>query len=150
VIVGAKVEEVPVPVRVTITVGEVGSLLVMVILPESLPAVMGVNETFIVALRPGAIVLGVVMPEIPNGPPFSESNEMIRFAPPEFVTVSEPFNVVPTAAFPKFSAVELKLICCGGIVATPESVTGPDTTPLSVCIDNVPVTVPAALGSNHT
>jgi hypothetical protein len=123
VIVGATVEEVPVPMRATVAVGEFGSLLVMVMLPESLPAVVGVNETFIVALPPGAIILGVVNPDTPNGPPFTEINEMIRFAPPVFVTVSEPFNVVPTVASPKFSVVELRLICCGGVVATPESVT---------------------------
>lgn len=136
--------------RATVAVGEFGSLLVILMLPESLPAVVGVNDTFIVALPPGTIVLGVAMPEIPNGPAFTEINEMIRFAPPVFVSVSEPFNVVPTIALPKLSVVELKLICCGGVVATPESVTCPDETPLSVCTVNVPVTVPAALGSNHT
>ena len=121
----------------------------MLMLPESLPAVVGVNDTFIVALPPGTIVLGVVMPETPNGPPFTEINEMIRFAPPVLVSVSEPFSVVPTVVLPKFSVVELRLICCGVVVATPVSATCPET-PLSVCIVNVPVMVPAAPGSNHT
>lgn len=125
-------------------------MLVIMMLPESFPGVVGVNDTFIVALPPGTIVVGVAMPETPNGPPFTEINEMIRFAPPVLVSVSEPLRVVPTVALPKFSVVELTLICCCGGVATPESVICPEETPVSVCIVNVPVTVPAALGLNHT
>src|SRR5580698_4903761 len=109
--VGATTEDVPIPVRATVAVGVFGSLLVILMLPESLPAVVGVNDTFIVALPPGTIVVGVVMPETPNGPPVTEINEMIRFAPPVFVSVSEPFSVVPRVVLPKFSAVELRLIC---------------------------------------
>ena len=148
-IVGTTVEEVPVPLRVTVVVGEFGSLLMMLMLPESLPFTVGANDTFIVALPPGAIVLGVVMPETPNGPALTEISEMIRFAPPVLETVSELVAVVPTVALPKFSVVELTLICCVGVVATPVSATCPET-PLPVCTVNVPVMVPAALGSNHT
>lgn len=132
VIVGATVEEVPVPDSVTVAVGVFGSLLVIVILPESLPAVVGVKETFIVALPPGTMAPGVVIPETPKGPALMEITEMIRFAPPLFVSVSEPLVVVPTVVLPKFRLVELKLICCGDAVAMPASGSCPDETPLLV------------------
>jgi len=107
-------------------------LLVMVMLPESLPTVVGVNETFIVALLPGMIVPGVVIPETAKGLPLTEIKEMIRFAPPVFVTDSEPLTVVPAFALPKLRLVELKLICCAGTAARPASAICPEETPLSV------------------
>jgi hypothetical protein len=127
VIVGATGEEVPDPVRVIVAVGVCGSLLVMMMLPESLPAVVGENDTFTVALPPGTIVLGVVIPETPKGPWLTEINEMIRFAPPALVSVSEPLVVAPTVVLPKFRLVELKLICWGATVATPVSAICPET-----------------------
>ena len=87
-IVGTIAADVAVPVRVIVVVGVCGSLPVMEILPEPLPAVVGENDTLNVALLPGAIVLGVVMPKTPKGPPLKEINEMIRFAPPALVMVN--------------------------------------------------------------
>ena len=149
-IVGTTAEEVPDPARVIIAVGVCGSLLVTVMLPESLPAVVGENDTFMVTLPPGTIVLGVDMPETPKGLPLTEINEMIRFAPPGLASVSEPLAVAPTVVLPKFRLVELTLICGGATVATPVSATCPGETPLSVWTVKVAVTFPAALGSNHT
>lgn len=132
VIVGATAEEVPVADSATVAAGVFGSLLVMVMLPESLPAVVGVKETFIVALPPGTMVPGVVTPETPKGPALTEIREMIRLAPPLLVMVSEPLVVVPTVALPKFRLVELKLICWGGAVAIPARAICADETPLFV------------------
>ncbi len=131
-IVGARLEEAPVPDSATVAVGVFGSLLVMVMLPESLPAVVGVKETFIVALPPGAMVPGVVIPETPKGPGLMEIREIIRLAPPLLVMLSEPLVVVPTVVLPKFRLVKLKLICCGDAVAMPASGSCPDETPLLV------------------
>jgi len=147
---GATGVDVPVPVSVTIVVGVCGSLLVMVMLPESFPTVVGENDTLNVALPPGAIVLGVVMPETPNASPTTEIKEMSRFAPPALVSVNVPLAVVPTDALPKFKLVELTLICAGAVVAAPASATCCEETPVSVCTVNVPVASPAEVASNQT
>jgi hypothetical protein len=123
VIVGATGEDVPVPLSVMIAVGVCGSLLVMVMPPESVPADVGEYDTVKTALLPGAIVLGVVMPETLNEPPLTEIIERIRFAPPAFGMVRVPLVVVPTVAVPKFRLVELTPICCGAVVAEPVSAT---------------------------
>lgn len=52
---------VPVPVRATVE-GEVGALLVIVIVPGKLPAVVGAKVALKVALAPAAIVLGAANP----------------------------------------------------------------------------------------
>jgi hypothetical protein len=84
--VGATELDVAVPARFTIAVGVCGSLLVIVIVPESFPAIVGVNDTFRFALPPGGIVLGVVIPETPKGVPVKEIKEMTRFAHPALLT----------------------------------------------------------------
>jgi hypothetical protein len=149
VIVGATAVDVPVPLRLTMVAGLCGSLLVMVIDPVALPAVEGVNDTLKLALPPGAIVLGVVMPVTPNELPLTEINETTRFAPPVLLIVTGPLVVDPVATLPKFRLVVLKLILCGEAVAEPVSVTAPET-PVLVCTVNVPVAFPGAVGSNHT
>jgi len=147
---GATDAEVPVPVSAMIVVGVCGSLVVMVMLPESFPAMVGENDTLAVALPPGAIVSGVVMPETPKGPPATEIKEMIRFAPPALVSVSVPLAVVPTVALPKFKFVELALICGGAVVAAAVSATCAEETPVSVWTDKVPDVFPAEAASNQT
>ena len=142
--------DVPVPVSAMIAVGVCGSLLVMVMLPESFPAIVGENDTLNAALPPGAIVLGVVMPETPNAFPTTEINEMRRFAPPALVSVNVPLTVVPTGALPKFKLVEVTSICAGAVVAAPVSATCCDETPLSVWTVKVPVAFPAEVASNQT
>lgn len=148
-IVGATGADVAVPESVMIAVGSCGSLLMIVMLPESVPAAVGAKDTFKMALPPGAMVLGVAIPEIPKGVPLTEINERARFAPPEFVIVSAPLVVDPTVVLPKFRLLVLNVICCGA-VAAPVRATEPDKTPVLVCSVIVPVAVPAAVGSNHT
>ena len=142
--------DVAVPVRVIVVVGVCGSLPVILILPETLPAVIGENETLNVALLPGAIVLGVVMPKTPKGPSLKEIKEMIRFAPPALVIVNVLWAVVPTIALPKFKLVELTLICGGAVVAVAASATCGEDTPVSVWTVKLPVAFPAELASNET
>jgi hypothetical protein len=132
VIVGATAAGVAVPVSAIVAVGVCGSLLVMIMLPVSFPAIVGEKEAFNVALAPGRIVLGVDMPETPKGPPLTEINEMTRFAPPVLLTVSEPLVVFPTTVLPKLRLVEFKLICCGATVATPVRAICPEETPSAV------------------
>jgi hypothetical protein len=141
--------DVPVPVSGTIVVGFCGSLLVMEMLPDALPAIAGENETFKVTLPPGVTVLGVDMPETPKGPPPTETNEISRFVPPALVSVNVPMAVVPIVALPKFKLVELALIC-GGAIAVPASATCSEETPVSVWTVKEPVTFPAEVASNQT
>jgi hypothetical protein len=142
--------DVAVPVRVMVVVGVCGSLPVILILPELLPTVVGENDTLSVALPPGAIVLGVVMPKTLKGPPLEEINEMIRFAPPALVIVKVVWAVVPTVALPKFKLAELTLIRGGAVVAVPASATCAEETPVSVWTVKLPVAFPAELASNQT
>src|SRR5712692_6791689 len=148
--VGATDAAVAVPASEIVEVGVCGSLLVIVIAPESFAAIVGEYVTFKVALAPGMIVLGVVMPESPNGPPFMLIREIVRLEPPTLLTVAVPLPVLPTVMVPKFRLVGFTLICCGAVVAVPESATCSDETPASVLTVRTPVTLPEVLGSNET
>jgi hypothetical protein len=150
VIVGATAAAVAVPASEIVDVGVSGSLLVNEIAPELLPAIVGEYVTFRVMLPPGTIVLGVVMPETPNGPPFTLIRETVRLEPPTLLTVAVPFPVPPTVMVPKFRLVGFRLICCGAGVAVPESATCGEATPASVVTVSVPVAVPEELGANET
>src|SRR5882724_1078146 len=130
-------------------VGFSGSLLVMVIAPELLPTIVGEYVKFRVTLAPGTIVLGVVMPETPNGPPLTPTREIVRFEPPILLTAAVPVPVLPTVTVPKFKLVGFTLICWGAGIAVPESATCCET-PASVATVRVPVTLPEELGSNQT
>src|SRR5437667_131280 len=87
VIVGATAVIVPVPETVTTDARVRGSSLVIVTLPELVTAAVGEYETLNELLAPGAIVLGVVRPEIPKGLPLQEIEEMVRLEPPTLFTV---------------------------------------------------------------
>lgn len=147
---GATGAAVAVPVSGMFVVGVCGSLLVMVMLPESPPTIVGENNTLKDVLPPGAMVLGVVIPEIPKGPPLTDNIEMIRFVLPVFVSVNAPSDVAPTVVLPRFRLPELTLICGDAAVAVPASATCSEETPLSVWTDKVPVTFPAVEASNQT
>ena len=122
----------------------------MVTLPELVTAAVGEYETWNELLAPGAIVLGVVRPEIPKGLPLQEIEEMVRLEPPTLFTVMVPLAVVPTATLPRFKLAGLTAICCGATVALPARATCPEETPVSVRRVNVPVAFPAAVASNQT
>jgi hypothetical protein len=131
-------------------VGVCGSLLVIVIPPLSLPAVVGEYVRFKLTLALGISVIGVVIPETANGPPFTVIREIVRFVPPILLTIAVPLPMFPTVMVPKFMFAGFKLICCGAGVAVPDSATCSDETPASVMTDRVPVTLPDVLGLNET
>jgi hypothetical protein len=122
----------------------------MVIAPELLPAIVGEYVTFKVTLAPGTIVLGVVIPETPNGPPLTLTRETVKLDPPTLLTVAVPVPVLPTVMVPKFKLAGFRLTCCGAGVAVPESATCGEATPASVVTVSVPVTLPEVLGANET
>ncbi len=150
VIVGATGAAVAAPASEIVDVGVCGSLLVIVIVPESLPAIVGEYVTFKVALTPGAIVLEVVMPETPNGPALTLIREIVRSEPPTLLTVAVPLPVLPTVMVPKFRLTGFRLICCGAGVAVPERATCSEETPVSDVTVRVPVKLPEELGLNET
>ena len=89
-------------------------MLVIVTLPESVPAAVGAKDTCNMALLFGAMVAGVVIPESPKGVPVTEIAERTKFVPPMFEIVSAPVTVDPTVATPKFRLLVLKLIWGAG------------------------------------
>ena len=104
-IVGATGVVVPEPDSEMIEVAVCGSLLVIVMLPELVPATVGEYVTFSETLAPGVTVLGVVIPVTPNGPALAESKEIVRLEPPTLLIFTVPLAVVPTVTLPKFRLV---------------------------------------------
>src|SRR5271169_3377803 len=147
--VGATEAAVAVPASEIVDEGVCGSLLVIVMVPELSPAIVGEYVTFRVAFAPGTIVLGVVIPETPNGPALTPISDTVRLVPPTLLTVAVPLPVVPTVMVPKFKLVGFKLICCGAAVAVPERATCSEDTPASVVTVRVPEMLPEELGSNQ-
>jgi len=90
----------PVPVNGTLSVGLVGSLLVIVMLPVAAPAAVGANVTATWADCPALIVFGVVNPLIVNAEPVTAIADTVRSADPvllrdKFVLVVCPVETVP-------------------------------------------------------
>ena len=143
------VEATPVPVRLTTSVGVVGSLLVIVKLPDTAPAMVGLNVKLTGAFCPALIVAGVVIPLIPKSAPESVSTETVKLAVPAFDMVRVEVPVEPTETVPKLTAVELKLNCGCAAAAVAERLTVAGELPPSPCKVIVPVTVPALVGSTE-
>ena len=100
----------PDPLRFTVTVGVLGSLLVIVTLPETAPEAVGWNVRLMGTDCPALIVFGVVTPVSPNSEPVSEITEIVRSDPPAFEIVSTAFPVDPTLTVPNCTELLLKEI----------------------------------------
>jgi len=140
----------PVPVKPTTAVGVVGSLLVIVRLPDTAPASVGANVKVTGAFCPALIVLGVVMPLIPKSAPESVRREIVKSAVPAFEMVRLELPVDPTETLPKFTALALKLNCGCGVTPVAERFTTTGELPPSPCTVNVPVIAPALVGLTET
>jgi len=99
---------VPVPDRL-IVVGEAGSLLVTETVPVSVSAVVGEYVTVRAADCPALMVAGVVIPETPNGAPFTVIMLIFRSDPPELVSVTVEESFVPVVTDPKLTLLVLGL-----------------------------------------
>jgi hypothetical protein len=98
---------------------ELASLAAMVTFPLALPADCGANVTARLVLCPAAIVRGVEIEPIENPVPVIAICEMVRLAPPVFVSVSDNCCWVPTFTVPKSRLVELRVrepTCAGCVV----------------------------------
>ena len=140
----------PVPVKLTTAVGVVGSLLVIVRLPDTVPASVGLNVKLTGAFCPALTVVGVVMPLIPKSSPESVRREIVKFAVPIFEMVRLELPVEPTEMLPKLTAVVLKLSCGSGATPVAERFTTTGELPPSPCTVNVPVMAPALVGLTET
>ena len=140
----------PVPVKLTTAVGVVGSLLVIVKLPDTAPAKVGLNVKVTGAFWPALMVLGVVMPLIPKSAPESVRTEIVKSAVPALEMVRLEVPVEPTETLPKLTALELRLSCGCGFAPVAERFTTTGELPPSPCNVNVPVTLPATVGSTET
>ena len=104
------VEE-PLPVSEIFAVGVVGSLLVMEMLPATLPETIGRNATARVADWPLLSVFGVAMPLTEKPGPLTVMTEIVRSAPPAFVTMTLALSWDETPTDPKSTALLLSVIC---------------------------------------
>ena len=126
--------------------GEFGALLVMEMLPEALPAVVGENFAVKEVDWPAAIVAGVERPVMVKPAPETLAWEMLMLAEPELVkvTVEEPDE--PTFTLLKLTAagLEVRLPC------TPEPLSGIESVELFAELLMVmePEAAPAAVGTN--
>ncbi len=143
-------EVTPVPVKLTTADGVVGSLLVIVRLPFTVPAIVGLNVNVTGAFCPALMVAGVVMPLIPKSAPVSVSTETVKFVVPVFEMVRLELPVELTATLPKLTVLELRLICGCAAAAVAERFTTAGELPPSPSKVKVPVIVPAAVGSTET
>jgi hypothetical protein len=140
----------PVPAKLTTAEGVVGSLLVIVRLPDTAPASVGLNVKVTGAFCPALMVLGVVMPLIPKSAPESVRREIVKSAVPAFEMVRLELPVEPTETLPKLTAVVLKLSCGAGATPVAERFTTTGELPPSPCTVNVPVIAPALVGLTET
>lgn len=101
----------PLPVREIAAVGVAGSLLVMEMFPVTLPDTVGRNATARVADWPLLSVFGVAMPLTVKAAPLTVMTDIVRSAPPAFVTMTLalPWDETPTD--PKSTALLLRVIC---------------------------------------
>jgi hypothetical protein len=101
----------PLPAREIFAVGIAGSLLVIEMLPVTLPDTVGRNATASVADWPLLSVFGVAIPLTEKPAPLTVITEIVRSAPPAFVTMTLalPWDETPTD--PKSTVLPLSVIC---------------------------------------
>jgi hypothetical protein len=83
------------------TFGEFGALLLMLTVPDWLPAVVGANKTLKVAVPPAATVAGVARPLTLKAAPETARSAIVRAAVPVFVIVITCDLVWPSTMLPK-------------------------------------------------
>lgn len=87
--------------------GEPGALLVIEILPLTLPEAVGENFALKEVFWPAFKVKGVVSPEMLKVAPDTLSEEIVTLAVPEFVRVTGTVPLLPTNKLPKFTLAGL-------------------------------------------
>ena len=99
------------PLRATVIVGFVGSLLVIVRLPVAALAVVGLNVKDTGEDWPALMTFGVVIPLNPNPVPETDMPETVSSEPPVFDIVRLEVPWEPTTTLPKLIELLLRETC---------------------------------------
>ena len=123
----------------------------MVMLPLTVAAEVGVNTTVMTLEEPALMVTGVAMPETLKGAPLTLIIETFRSALPLFESVTFVLVLLPTAALPASRLDGLTASCGAGVAATADTpiCTGA-MLPLAAWKVKVPESLPAADPVNQT
>ena len=141
---------VPVPFKGTLSVGFVGSLLTIEMLPFTAPLVVGENVAVTSADCPALMVFGVVIPVIPKALPLTVIMDTVRSADPTLFSARLAVPFSPFDKVPKSIEVGVTDNCGEALTALAERLaTTGELFPSPVTV-NVPVTFPADVGFTAT
>lgn len=126
--------------------GEFGALLVIEMLPVSLPPTVGAKRTVKVALCPAVRVLGVIKPLILNPVPVAVACEIARLAVPLLVKVMVWELFPPVATEPKVTTEGLAPIC--PCTPVPDSKTAVGEPAALLTTEMLPDAGPVVVGAN--
>jgi hypothetical protein len=143
----ARLPCVPVPDK-AIVAGEPDALLVIVMLPEALPAVVGANFAEKLVFAPALIVAGAEIPLKLNAAPEALIAEIVKAALPGLDSVMVCDALPPTRTFPKGTLAGLIVSCGWAAVAVPVSAIASGEFGALLEIEMLPETLPAAAGAN--
>jgi hypothetical protein len=135
----------PVPESV-IVAGEPVALLVMVTVPLSLPATVGLKIALKVSFCEGVSVIGVLAPLSEYPVPATAIWEICTFALPVFVTDTVCVEFVPVLTFPKLREVALSDRVWVATTPVPVNVTTLGETAALLIMEMLPLAEPALAG----
>src|SRR3984957_700099 len=143
---------VPVPLKLTATVGFVDALLFTVNVPVTAPAAVGAYFTLSASVCFGFSVTGNVAPDTVNPLPVIAAELTVTADVPDEVIVTESVLFEPTATLPKLSEVGL-IVHCGFFVFVPlplRLTAAVWCLTASLLIVSVPADALAVVGANFT
>jgi hypothetical protein len=135
----------PVPERV-IVAGEFVALLAIVTLPVMLPAAVGENVTFKIAVCPGVRIRPAEMPLAVKPGPVRLTLEMVTLELPVLESVTPMVVVAPVVTFPKLRLAGLALRRVAAATAVPLTVTLVGELDAVLMTETVPDAAPTVLG----
>jgi hypothetical protein len=132
-----------------IVAGDPGALLLIKMLPDALPLVVGENFPVKDVLPPAAIVAGSARPDRLNPVPVAVACDITVLAFPGLLSVMVAVPVLPTFTLLKFTLVGLIVSKdCGGAVATPPSAMVSGEFGALLTIEILPLAFPTVVGAN--
>jgi hypothetical protein len=138
----------PLPLRATVS-DELGALLKMLMLPLTLPAVLGAKEAVNEALAPAAMLVGVLRPLTLKPFPLTVICETVNKAVPVFVMLKVCDFVCPSVRLPKLKLDgETDIPACVPVPLNATVMLGFFGSLLAIV--RLPVSLPAPVGLNVT
>jgi hypothetical protein len=141
----AVVPETPAPLT-TIVAGEFVALLATFRLPLTIPAALGANVTFMVALCPAASVAPLTPPLVVIPVPLIVIPDIVTLEFPVFFRVTGKVLELPTLVFPKPKLVGVAVIVLAVVTPVPLIVSVNDLSVALLAIDTLPATYPVVVG----